>query len=215
MRRSLAPLLVGIAVGATTLGGVSYAATGGSFLLGKSNTSGAQTILRNTATTPILALSTSRSGQVPLAVSANAGKATNLNADKLDGLDSTVLALSTGQTGTLYAQSELIDVDDDGIVDNVLAAFVDCPAGTKVTGGGFENYTGYPTIISEQSDNGWFVASTATAGESGEDLYAAVTCYNPRGAVPGANTTASRAKPSGPTHEAIASHNSLSKLAAK
>ncbi len=37
----------------------------------------------------MLALST-RPGQVPLAVSAAAGKATNLNADRLDGLDSTL-----------------------------------------------------------------------------------------------------------------------------
>lgn len=70
--------------------GTAAAATGGTFVLGRSNAASTQTVLTNSGTGPVLALST-KSGQPPLAVSALSGKATNLSADKLDGLDSTQL----------------------------------------------------------------------------------------------------------------------------
>lgn len=70
--------------------GTAAAATGGTFVLGRSNASSTQTLLTNTGTGPVLALST-KTGQPPIAVSSSAGKATNLSADKLDGLDSTQL----------------------------------------------------------------------------------------------------------------------------
>lgn len=75
------------------MSGTAAAATGGTFILGRSNAASTQTVLTNSGTGPVLALST-RTGQVPLAVSAGAGKATNLNSDKLDGLDSTAFARS-------------------------------------------------------------------------------------------------------------------------
>lgn len=79
----------GMAVGAVavlTLTGTAYAATGGTFVLGRNNAASSQTLLTSSGSGPVLALST-RSGQVPLAVSAGAGKATNLNADRVDGLE--------------------------------------------------------------------------------------------------------------------------------
>lgn len=72
------------------MGGTAAAATGGTFVLGRGNTATTQTALSNTGAGPVLSLS-ARTGQAPLAVGASAGKATNLNADKLDGLDSTQL----------------------------------------------------------------------------------------------------------------------------
>lgn len=70
--------------------GTAAAATGGTFLLGRGNSATTQTSLSNSGGGAVLSLS-GRPGQVPLAVGAGAGKATNLNADKLDGLDSSQL----------------------------------------------------------------------------------------------------------------------------
>jgi hypothetical protein len=76
------------------MGGTAVAATGGTFVLGRANSATTPTSLTNGGSGPVLALST-RTGQVPLAVSAVAGKATNLNADKLDGLDSSQIQRRT------------------------------------------------------------------------------------------------------------------------
>jgi hypothetical protein len=85
------------------LGGVSYAATGGNFLLGKANTASTQTSLTaspsfagkalqltNTSTgagATALGLNVA-SGHAPFTVNSGT-KVANLNADKLDGIDST------------------------------------------------------------------------------------------------------------------------------
>lgn len=90
-------LALGLVLGVTVAGGTAVAATGGTLLLGRSNTSGAQTNLANTGSGPVLSLS-ARSGQAPIGVSAAAGKATNLNADKLDGLDGTQLQRTVAQS---------------------------------------------------------------------------------------------------------------------
>lgn len=73
------------------MSGTAVAATGGTFVLGRGNAASTPTSLTNSGAGPVLSLST-RTGQPPLAVSAAAGKATNLSADKLDGLDSTAFA---------------------------------------------------------------------------------------------------------------------------
>jgi hypothetical protein len=91
-----------------TLGGVSYAATGGNFVLGQANTASSPTSLSapvagktlqltNTSTgTGATALGlTVASGKAPFSVNST-GKVTNLNADKLDGLDSTGLVQGRG-----------------------------------------------------------------------------------------------------------------------
>jgi hypothetical protein len=72
---------------------------GGVFNLGKTNSVNGSTLLigkttdkqlkiTNTGSGPALGLSVA-AGKAPLTVNSSAGKATNLNADKLDGLDST------------------------------------------------------------------------------------------------------------------------------
>jgi hypothetical protein len=102
------------------LGGTTYAATGGNFILGQPNTAGQQTSLTaspsfagralqltNTNTgagATALGLNVA-SGHAPLTVNSGT-KVTNLNADKLDGMDSTGLgsgilggvATNVGQT---------------------------------------------------------------------------------------------------------------------
>ena len=69
---------------------VSVAATGKSFLLGRTNSSAGQTTLTRTKPGTTLPL-TARTGSAPLKVSGTT-KATNLNADLLDGLDSSALS---------------------------------------------------------------------------------------------------------------------------
>ncbi|MCU1601890.1 MAG: hypothetical protein JWO22_2599 [Frankiales bacterium] len=165
-----------------TLGGVSFAATGGTFLLGRTNAASTQTALTNSGAGPVLALST-KSGQVPLAVSAAAGKATNLNSDKVDGIDGSQLALALGQTGQVTGTTTLVDADGDGVNDGFLAVAT-CPAGTKVTGGGYTTF-GYQPFESDRADNGWEVLVVATAAdEPASDVAVFAECYNPRGAVP-------------------------------
>jgi hypothetical protein len=109
--------VVGLAIMLALVFGVAttaIGATGGTFILGKAN--GATTVSKLTASIagPALTLvnnSTSAAatalninvaaGQPPLKVNATAGKATNLNADKLDGLDSAAFA---GFGETAYSQ---------------------------------------------------------------------------------------------------------------
>jgi hypothetical protein len=89
------------------LGGTTYAATGGNFILGQSNTAGSTTALSSGTTGPALKATNTNtaagatalglnvpSGHTPFTVNSGT-KVTNLNADKLDGLDSTQLVSSS------------------------------------------------------------------------------------------------------------------------
>jgi hypothetical protein len=100
--------LVGYVALFIALGGTTYAATGGNFLLGKPNSASSTTSLTapvagkglqvtNTSTgagATGLGLSVA-SGHTPFTVNSGT-KVTNLNADKLDGLDSTSFVPSSG-----------------------------------------------------------------------------------------------------------------------
>jgi hypothetical protein len=115
LRRRPAPgtIMGGLAL-FITLGGVGYAATGGNFILGQANTAttpsslsapvaGGKTLqLTNTsATAGSTALGlTVGAGKAPFTVNSS-GKVTNLNADRLDGLDSTDYVRRCGQGGVL------------------------------------------------------------------------------------------------------------------
>ena len=70
---------------------VSYATTGKPLLLGKYNSANATTTIKDTGSSSPLALLTKSSKTAPFKTNAK-GKVVNLNADKLDGLDSTQLA---------------------------------------------------------------------------------------------------------------------------
>jgi hypothetical protein len=94
--------LLGLAVLLAVLFGVAttaLGATGGNFILGKGNSAGATTKLTSAAGTTLQLINngtaaaatalnlTVPSGKAPLRVNATAGKATNLNADKVDGFE--------------------------------------------------------------------------------------------------------------------------------
>jgi hypothetical protein len=69
---------------------VAYAATGGKFILGHVNKANKQTTLKRTTSGSALGLVTKSSSNAPL-VTNGRGKVANLNADMVDGLDSTAL----------------------------------------------------------------------------------------------------------------------------
>ncbi len=100
---------------------LSFAATGGSFLLGKSNTAGATTTLTNNGAGPVLSLRTSKpTSRPPLGVNSSV-KVAKLNADLVDGKSAGELGVRT----RLYETS--VDVTAVGGFSGVLAAV---PAGT-------------------------------------------------------------------------------------
>jgi hypothetical protein len=70
---------------------VALAATGHSFILGKVNKANKVTTLKRTTSGAALNLVTKPAGTAPLTVNSN-GKVNNLNADSLDGLDSSSFA---------------------------------------------------------------------------------------------------------------------------
>jgi hypothetical protein len=168
--------------------GTAYAATGGKFILGKSNAATATSTLTNTKGT---ALSLSSKAGTPSLKVNRTTKVANLNSDLLDGLDQSRFALAAGQVGTIMGDAQYVDFDNDQTYDAIMA-FATCPAGTKMTGGGGEDDTpGGVLWLSEPVDSStWAIASTttpdpnATPDPSGLAL-AFVQCYNPRGSVAG------------------------------
>jgi hypothetical protein len=88
-RGRLVPVLLATLVLVAGANLASYAASGGPLLVGKGNKATKTTKLKNAGSGPALAL-TSKPGTASLSVSDTA-KVTNLNADLVDGLDSTQL----------------------------------------------------------------------------------------------------------------------------
>lgn len=155
------------------LGGTAYAANGGSFLLGRNNAASLPTILTSTGASPALILRP-QAGQPPMSTSSKL-KSPNLNADLLDGVDSTGFARVGGSTGYI--------VGDDPTGDFAEAT---CPAGTKLTGGG-GIAAGVDNVLYASAPDPSVARSWAASGvPSGEDVVAIAVCYNPKGAVPGA-----------------------------
>jgi hypothetical protein len=175
--RSAALFAIGTAAG-LILSGVAHAADGSSFLLGRVNTASRITSLSNPSGSALSLLSNPQSA--PLRVNSHA-KVAHLNADLLDGRDSSEFALAGGRSGVIVGNTS----DDDG-----LATTAACPAGTLATGGGgyatgprdYLNYSG-----PDHDDAGVIVPNSWLVVADG-DATAWVVCYNPRGAVPGAVT---------------------------
>lgn len=181
-----------VALGAVLAGsGTAVAATGGTFVLGRGNVASTTTTLKNSGTAATLTLPQSRAGQAPLAVSSWAGKATHLDSDELDGLDSTAFALAAAKVGSVEGTAEGVDLDGNGTPD-AYVAYAGCPAGTKVTGGGHEVFTAAGALVSRSDDNGWVVVSVPDAASTLDDVFAVAQCYNPRGAVSGSVEAFSR-----------------------
>lgn len=173
-------------------GGSAMAATGGSFILGRSNGASTTTTLTNSTGTALSLKAPAT--KAPLAVS-NGVRVPNLNADKVDGVSVEGLARTAGRTGTreVFSTSLSLDPASNGRTDTLLAE-ARCPAGTILTGGGYEDMT-QTGIVFVNAPNPeatmWqaVVAVDPTVNEDVQSVVAWATCYNPVGAVP-AQTTA-------------------------
>jgi hypothetical protein len=175
---------LGIGIGAVltlTLTGTAYAATGGTFLLGKSNTASATTSLTNSAGTA-LSLN-SKTGTAPLKVN-HTTKVTNLNSDQLDGLDSTKFALTTANTAAYDIDGVAYDLDENGSTDTIIASGA-CPSGSRRTGGGMADFTqtGYTLVNAPDTSNSWTVVVSVDEGtvEDPTDVTASIVCLGLRG----------------------------------
>lgn len=170
------------AVVALVLGsGTAYAATGGKFILGSSNSATKTTTLTNSRGTALSLKS--KAGTPSLAVNSSA-KVTNLNADKLDNLDSSAFALASGNVKAYNVTGTLYDLNNNGSFDTIIAS-VACPAGTRRTGGGGADFTttGYTVVDAPDTDNSWtvIVGISETATEDPTNVTASIICYSPRG----------------------------------
>lgn len=91
--RRLKTLVSALAVALVLTASLDYAAsaaTGHAFILGQLNRANRATVLSRTTSGPALGLTTSSSAAAPLTVNGR-GKVANLNADRIDGLDSSAL----------------------------------------------------------------------------------------------------------------------------
>lgn len=105
MRKPTPALVISIIALFVALGGVGWTATGGNFILGNANTASSTSSLSAPINGDALRISNTNTsslatglrltvapGHAPIRVSSGAGKAPNLNADLLDGLDYTRFA---------------------------------------------------------------------------------------------------------------------------
>jgi hypothetical protein len=127
---------------------------------------------------------------------------TNLNADKVDGLHATSLALAAGaHTGNIFGASQWAATDPSDPTSppdpttNTIVSVADCPTGTKLTGGG--SYDGTDTGVTYGSfpdANSWvvitYVAEVHETGDVPENVESYAVCYNPRGLVSGGQPNA-------------------------
>jgi len=116
--------LLGVLVAGGT--GTAYAANGGTFRLGKSNSATATTKLTNTKGTALKIIS--KAGTPPISVGSNSTKVPYLNADKLDGKDSsqfqtkitpltfTALTPAAGWKGNCFTGAPGVAKSADGVV---------------------------------------------------------------------------------------------------
>ena len=72
--------------------------------------------------------------------------------------------------------------------DGQVVSAATCPTGTRLTGGGGDDFTSDGVLFSNAplDKTSWFVGSTTTNMSATEDdVLAYAVCYNPRGGVPG------------------------------
>lgn len=182
------------AIVALVLGtGTAYAANGGIFRLGRSNSATAITTLNNTQGTA-LKLS-SKAGQPSLRVNRNT-KVPSLNSDLLDGVDSGSFARVT-TVGSIAGPGFVDDGGTSDPADDAVIAVAVCPAGSQVVGGGGSDLTDDGVLFYSAPDAGdaWLVISS-TAGlnaTNAANVKAYARCWSPRADV-GSNMRMTRAQ---------------------
>lgn len=178
--RSSSAFVAGAVVALVVGTGTAYAANGGTFRLGMSNSATRTTTLTNNYG-PALKLN-ARAGQPPLQVNRNT-RVPYLNADLLDGLTSTSFARVT----SIGSVSRSAFIDGNGTPttdDDVVVAIAQCPTGSQVVGGGGADFTEDGTLFYNAPNGpmGWVVISTTsdTSEPNAENVEAYARCWNPR-----------------------------------
>jgi len=150
MRTSKITCFVAGAVAALAIGsGTAVAATGGTFILGHWNTEGRASTISNSHGTALSLRS--KPGAPSLKVSSRT-TVPNLSADRLDGLSSDGFARSNAGMARVLAAGVAVDWTGSNGSPDAIVAEATCPAGTLLTGGGYEDgsQTGR-VVVNEQS----------------------------------------------------------------
>jgi hypothetical protein len=169
------------AIVALVLGtGTAYAATGGTFKLGRGNAAAKTTTLTNAYGTALQL--NSKAGQPPLRVNRNT-KVPYLNSDLLDGRDSTGFAYSNTRIATITRTGRLYS-SVGGTEPDQIIAIATCPAGSQLTGGGGLDGTADGDLYwnAPGDGNSWMVASSTTdlTPDNAVNVEASARCWNPR-----------------------------------
>lgn len=132
---------------------VALAATGQALILGKSNSANTYTALTRTTSGTALKLQTASSSNAPLTVNGK-GKVTNLNADRLDGLDSTTLrnrslVFTAAQFSGKPVARYTLPLPSGSYVISYTTYFLEAPAG------GVECYLIQDNTTGEDLYTGW------------------------------------------------------------
>jgi len=213
----IAGAVVALVLGTST----AYATNGGVFRLGKPNSATATTTLTNSSGTALQL--NSKAGQPSLRVNRST-KVPSLNADLLDGIDSTSLARvtkvgSVSDTGFVDDGGTAADTSDDAVV-----AVAVCPAGSQVVGGGGADFTDDGVMFySEPDGNDAWVVVSSTAGlteANAADVEAYARCWNPRANVAsdtGATEGQAQPQSQAPAHHSLSSdaRRAIAKAGAK
>lgn len=88
---------------------VALAATGNALILGKTNSAHQQTVVKRTTIGPPVRLVAKNPGAAPFTTNAR-GRIVNLNADKVDGLDSTALRTRSYMFTATYTDAQTVSV---------------------------------------------------------------------------------------------------------
>jgi hypothetical protein len=178
--RSSSAFIAGAVVALVIGTGTAYAANGGIFRLGRSNSATATTTLSNTRGSALQL--NSKAGQPSLRVNRNT-KVPSLNSDLLDGVDSGSFARVT-TVGSIFGTGFVDDGGTADPADDAVIALAVCPVGSQVVGGGGGDFTDDGTLFYSAPDGGdaWLVVSS-TAGldaTNAADVEAYARCWNPR-----------------------------------
>jgi hypothetical protein len=161
------------------LGGTTYAATGGNFILGQSNSASSTTSLTRTGANTAKGLQVNNnssgagatalglsvaSGHAPFTVNSGA-KVTNLNADKLDSFNSTAFARGSKNAGTF---ASVLQLSVPGVGTYAINCFnggtLGNDADDSVGSFDFTNQSGSPLLLgfSDLRNGGNVIAGTST-----------------------------------------------------
>lgn len=191
MRVRTTTAFVGGAIVALVLGtGTTYAANGGHLVLGRDNFEGSAASLNNSNGTALILRS--KSGQPSLKVNRTT-KIPNLNADTIDGVNSTQIARDV-RVGTATAAGFILQGPDDTTTDDdFVVAVAQCPANAQVMGGGADDQTDDGVLLASLPDTAgtWLAVSSASPTQDNADNFTAFArCWNPLADV--ADATAAR-----------------------